>query len=590
MVIAGPGTGKTHVILERVKDLILNQYLDPHKILCLTFNVKAKDEMNQRIKDDKDLKSQNKNRLPYVKTYNSFGNQFSASSVDQILIRKWFYNKISNTDFQYISTDYDSKEEFIQKLQSVIGAFRKELISPEILKQYCVEEKTQYEKTMSSERTDSDKEKYSGILQLLELHELYNPYLEFLKKENKIDFDDQLIDCDGKLSSEESSNKRLWLDHFEHVLVDEYQDNNYLHTKIAKLLSSVGNITVVGDPDQTINTFQGANTANFEDFKNHFKNIAEIKTVNLVENYRSTGKIVESANYIISKIKIDERKSLITHNRKGEKIKIISCDNYTMNCEFVIQTINELKKSDYDYSDIAILCRTNKKAKLCYEYLSKKIPSLLKKSKEGHVTIGTVHFFKGMEYKVVFVLDVSAGSFPIPFRDDALKVPVNLRHYKPKSDDIEEHDDEERRIFYVALTRAKEKLFFVCSTPVTNLSGFLQEFEVISSNFEYVTHSGNFEAKLQENLKSIPPMRHQLCDSCKKKIDEGFDKISNQNKLCASCHTNSLKPKFTTKSSTPKPKMSRDKYISIQSSAGIDPDKSGKEWDAKYGAVNNSKK
>lgn len=549
MVIAGPGTGKTHVILERVKDLILNQDLDPDKILCLTFNKKAQEEMNQRIKDDKDLKSQNKSRLGYVKTYNSFAYQFSSTKMDLISIKKWFDQKLTETTFEHISNDYDTKKEFIEKIQMVIGAFRKELCLPKQLKEYC--EQNRFETIRDSDTGKERRITRPEILELLELHELYDSYLNYLTINKNNDYDDQLIDCDKNLSSINPVNNNTWLDHFDHILVDEYQDNNYLHTKIAKLLSSTGNVTVVGDPDQTINTFQGANTANFDDFKNHFEKIKKIKHVNLIENYRSTGNIILTANHLISKIHPNRRQELFTRKIPGEKIQIISCDNFNMNCDFVLKEIkNIIENENYDYLDFAILCRTNKTAKLCYDYfknnkfpvnLKNKLHANIKKSDSGSVTIGTVHHFKGLEYKGVFVLDVSEGVFPIPFKSDSLKVPIELRHYKPKLNDIEEHKQEERRIFYVALTRAKEKLFFVSSDPIDKLSGFLQEFEVFTSNFKKTTYSPT----------------------------------------TISTNTNDTSTKLPDSSSKKPTKMSRDEFVRIQMSAGIDLVTAGKEWDAK---------
>ena len=133
MVIAGPGTGKTFVILERIKDLILNQGIPPERILCLTFNKNAQMEMSKRIQEDSDLKNQGKNIIQNIKTYNAYGQQYISKRVDNKQIGKWLKNKIENTEFKNIQNSFDSQEDFIGKLGSVIGAFRKEEITPEKL-------------------------------------------------------------------------------------------------------------------------------------------------------------------------------------------------------------------------------------------------------------------------------------------------------------------------------------------------------------------------------------------------------------------------------------------------------------------------
>ena len=534
MVIAGPGTGKTFVILERIKDLILNQGIPPERILCLTFNKNAQMEMSKRIQEDSDLKNQGKNIIQNIKTYNAYGQQYISKRVDNKQIGKWLKNKIENTEFKNIQNSFDSQEDFIGKLGSVIGAFRKEEITPEKLKNYIIIEKSNLDKNPT--KTQKEEEQHSALLQLEEFQKFYQDYMDMLKESNTIDFDNQIIVLDDPSIVQRSSKG------FDHVLVDEYQDNNYLHTKFAKSVAKSGNITIVGDSDQTINTFQGANIENFNDFEKKYEE--KITRVNLNQNYRSTKTITNIANSLISKNQSKYQNPLKTDNETGEKAKIISCKKNEI-YKFVVLKIKELIEKDYKYSDIAILCRTNAKGRECTNFVKKSKINIVFKNEANkklleteHVTSGTVHFFKGMEYKIIFIINDSDGSFPISYRNEALKVPNDLRHYKNKFDEIQEHDYEERRIVYVAITRAKEKLFFVHSEE--NISNFITEFNEMKNYFENISccNDSNTSSNSEESPENEPKQ---------------------------------------------KPSMSREEYIKISSSAGVDPKIAAKQYDEKFG-------
>ena len=533
MVIAGPGTGKTFVILERIKDLILNQGISPKRILCLTFNKNAQMEMSKRIQEDVDLKNQGKNIIQNIKTYNAYGHQYISKRVDDKQITKWLRNKIENTEFKNIQNSFDSQEDFIGKLRLVIGAFRKEEVTPEKLKNYITIEKSNLNK--NSTRTQKEEEQHSTLLQLEEFQKFYQDYMNMLKESNIIDFDNQIIILDDPSIVQRTS------EGFDHVLVDEYQDNNYLHTKFAKSVAQSGNITIVGDSDQTINTFQGANIENFNDFEKNYEE--KITRVNLNQNYRSTKTIINIANSLISKNQSKYQNPLKTDNETGEKAKIISCKKNEI-YKFVVLKIKELIEKDYKYSDIAILCRTNAKGRECTNFVKKSKIDIVFKNEANkklleteHVTVGTVHFFKGMEYKIIFIINDSDGSFPIPYRNEALKVPNDLRHYKNEFDEIQEHDYEERRIVYVAITRAKEKLFFVHSEE--NTSNFITEFNEMKNYFENISccNDSDISSNSKENPKNKPKQ---------------------------------------------KPSMSKEEYLKIPSSAGVDPDIAAKQYDEKF--------
>jgi DNA helicase-2/ATP-dependent DNA helicase PcrA len=198
------------------------------------------------------------------------------------------------------------------------------------------------------------------------LHSVYVKYQEFWGGKSVIDFNDIIVESINLLKQKPLIQKKLQ-QKYKHILVDEFQDNNYAQLEIVKLVSNNGNVTAVGDDDQSIFRFQGAYMKNFNDFEEHFTNTTK---ANLDQNYRSTKNIVNFANSIVSNIEERQKKNLFSENIDGEKIHVRSCSNENAEVEFVVKTIKDLlgkpiiredgSEGTISYGDFAILSRSRK--------------------------------------------------------------------------------------------------------------------------------------------------------------------------------------------------------------------------------------
>jgi len=209
-----------------------------------------------------------------------------------------------------------------------------------------------------------EEEEQDLVNRLIDLHKVYVQYQEFWNQKTVIDFNDMIVEC-IKLLNEKPQVRKKIQEKFKHILVDEFQDNNYAQLEIVKLISKDGNVTAVGDDDQSIFRFQGAYMKNFSDFQEFF---TKTTIINLDQNYRSTQNIVNLANSIVANIPERQKKKLFSENIEGEKIKVAACSNESAEVEFVVKNIKELlgdpiiredgTEGTVSYEDFAILSRS----------------------------------------------------------------------------------------------------------------------------------------------------------------------------------------------------------------------------------------
>ena len=259
-----------------------------------------------------------------------------------------------------------------------------------------------------------------------------------------LDFSDLLVKT-IQLFKERRDLLRRERDRYRYIHVAEFQDTNYLQGKLARMLAGRhGNICVVGDDDQSIHGFHGAYPDNIRKFTTQYPSG---KTITLEQNYRSTERIVNASLAVIKNNNDRIPKNLSTDNRKGGPIKIIrnSCDmTEAQEIAKTICLLHSLKFDNFDYRDIAVLFRSRWVAdKMKKELHSKKIP-VLESRKDAlndvdKVALLTVHSAKGLEYKAVFMIGLEQGIFPNKHEQNNL--------------------EEERRLFYVGMTRAKKLLY-----------------------------------------------------------------------------------------------------------------------------------
>ena len=352
MVIAGPGSGKTRVLTYRIAHL-MKKGVAPWNILALTFTNKAARGMKDRIEQ---VVGSSANRM-WAGTFHSifarilrveahhigFPNDFSIYDTDD---SKSLINEIIK------SLSLNSKTYPNGMVRSRIGSAKSNLITP---KMYAVNEDLMSQDRMSNR----------PMMQII-----YDKYVKKCAQAGAMDFDDLLLNM-FKVLYKHPDIRAKYQKQFKYLLVDEFQDTNYLQYEIMKLLSqyegSGENICIVGDDAQSIYSFRGATIENILQFQNDYKNVQVYK---LEQNYRSTNYIVEAANEVIAHNKRQIQKKIWTDKDGGEKIKLIKAMTDTDEGKRVADTIVEHKnRFGIANKDIAILYRTNSQSRIFEEFL-----------------------------------------------------------------------------------------------------------------------------------------------------------------------------------------------------------------------------
>ena len=335
LVIAGAGSGKTRVLTHRIAYLIAECGVKPWNIIAITFTNKAAKEMKTRIEGIVgDIASD-----IWIGTFHSMCVR---------ILRK----EISKIDFTRDFVIYDTSDQ--------------KVVIKECIKELNLNDKIYSDKYLLSEISKAKNEMmdtarytnlYQGDYRLSKVAEVYDLYQRKLKKNNALDFDD-IINHTIKIFQENPDVLEYYQNKFRYVLVDEYQDTNKAQDLLIMLLSQVHhNLFVVGDDQQSIYKFRGADIKNILHFDRNFENTRVIK---LEQNYRSTKNILKIANQVIKNNSGNVEKNLWTDNDEGVKPKLFQSDNEYDEANYVVSQINKLKREEYyKYSDFAILYRTN---------------------------------------------------------------------------------------------------------------------------------------------------------------------------------------------------------------------------------------
>ena len=336
LVTAGPGSGKTRVIVERIIHL-MSTGLKPSEILCLTFSEKAAQEMKERLEKITDVSDMQ------ISTFHSFCHEILGENIldsgigigSGIMTRSstlvWALKNIDSFGFEHIELGNNAVN-VIEALIDGISTFKDELITPDDLADY-LNKKFKQEKNLVQ-----DIEQYDYLQKLCDLHKIYVKHQDYLKKSKLIDFD-EMITSTIELFKKKPNVLSRYHKKFKHVLVDEFQDNNYAQLELVRLLAPSGNVTVVGDDDQSIYRFQGAYVANFQHFMKSYDNV---KQCFLRQNYRSTQNIVNLASKLLENLPLRQKKELFSSNEVGDKIVIARCTHDMSEVEFVVNKIKEL--------------------------------------------------------------------------------------------------------------------------------------------------------------------------------------------------------------------------------------------------------
>ena len=367
LVIAGAGSGKTKVLTHKVAYLMQEKNVAPWNILAITFTNKAANEMKERVAllvgdQAKDL---------WMGTFHSICVRILRSHIDKIGYDTSFII-FDTTDQRTLvkrcvkELNLDDKMFSDRSVQSEISNAKNDMLDPD-----------QY---LARAKGDFRKEKIASI---------YEKYQKSLKENNAIDFDD-IINFTIKILNENPEIREYYSNKFKYVLVDEYQDTNKAQFTLVKLLAEKnGNITVVGDNDQGIYSFRGADISNILNFERDFKGT---KIIKLEQNYRCTGNILEVANSVIKNNETKYDKRLWTENEVGNLPKIYYAENEYDEGRYLAEQIEHLKRQEgYKYSDFVILYRMNTQ--------SRAIEDILRREDIPYKVVGGLKFFERKEIK-----------------------------------------------------------------------------------------------------------------------------------------------------------------------------------------------
>lgn len=367
LVIAGAGSGKTKVLTHKIAYLLEEKDVKPWNILAITFTNKAANEMKERVENlvgeaAKDM---------WIGTFHSICVKILRRFIDRI-----------GFDHSFVIFDTSDQrtliKECLKDLQIDDKMFTDRIVQFEISNaKNDMKEPEEYE---AISKGDYRKEKIASV---------YRLYQKRLKENNAIDFDD-IINYTIKIFKENEDVLEYYTNKFNYILVDEYQDTNKSQFTLIRLLADAhGNITVVGDNDQGIYSFRGADISNILNFEKDFKGT---KIIKLEQNYRCTQNILNAANSVIKNNEVKYKKKLWTENEEGSLPTFHVSDDEYDEGRYIVEEINHLRREEYyKYSDFAVLYRMNSQ--------SRAIEEILRREDIPYKIVGGLKFYERKEIK-----------------------------------------------------------------------------------------------------------------------------------------------------------------------------------------------
>lgn len=492
LILAGAGTGKTRVLTNRIAWLI-EQGVSPRHILAITFTNKAADEMRERVGQ---LVGTGSDQI-WVSTFHS--------SCARILRR--YADRIGyQNNFSIYDTD-DSKA-----------------VIKEIIKKWNLDTKVYKDRTFlakisayKNNLTDTElcmDQAGSDVDEILTAR-VYKEYEAQLKKSNAMDFDDLLLNT-VRLFQTDAQVLEQYQERFRYIHIDEYQDTNKVQFVFVRLLAAkYHNLCVVGDDDQSIYRFRGANISNILDFEKYFP---EAKTVRLEQNYRSTSNILDAANAVIANNRARKKKHLWTDQGTGEKIACYSAQTAYDEAEHIIEDIRKKMRTEgRKYSDFAILYRTNAQSRIFEEKcIGANIPYQL---------IGGVNFYARKEIKdlLAYLKTINNGMDDIAARR-IINVPKRGIG-QASIDKIAQHAFENDITFFDAAVRAEQIVGL--QRAAARIASFTEPFFKwrscldylkLSEIFDDILETTGYRAELeaeqteeaQERLQNLEELRNKI--------------------------------------------------------------------------------
>lgn len=349
LILAGAGSGKTRTITYRIAHMIQELGISPYSILAVTFTNKAAKEMRERVEN---LIGEDGKRA-MISTFHSFGLR---------LLR--VYCKAIGYDSNFTIYDTDDQKKVVKGIMKQLVIKNKDLTDSRIVSRISKLK----EDGVSPEEYEKD-HRFEPDANIIA--ETYKRYNQTLKENNGMDFSDILTNTYKLLENQEILEKLQ--EKFKYIMVDEYQDTNNIQYRIInKIAQKYRNLCVVGDENQSIYGFRGADIRNILDFEKDYK---DAKVIKLEENYRSTKMILDAANAVIKNNTTSKDKKLWTKKSSGDKIILKACADGRDEVSFVIEEIIQMKNKGRRYNDFTILYRTNAQSRLFEEgFLRYNIP------------------------------------------------------------------------------------------------------------------------------------------------------------------------------------------------------------------------
>ena len=493
LIIAGAGSGKTKVLTYRIAYLIEECGVEPYNILAITFTNKAAGEMKER-----------------VTAITPEGGHVWVSTFHSMCVRilRRFAEGLGYTrDFAIYDTD-DCKS--IMK-----NLFKKNNVNTKYYQERGVLGAISSAKDELKSPRDMQLEA-QGDFRLKTIADLYDQYQAELKANNAMDFDDLIFNT-VQLFRQDPVALETYADRFHYIMVDEYQDTNTSQFQLVSLLAGKWrNLCVVGDDDQSIYKFRGANIENILSFERVFEGAGVIK---LEQNYRSTTMILDAANSVIKNNGRRKGKKLWTGNEEGEKVSLLMFDNAYQEGEGIAAHIARLSRDGFSYDDFAVLYRTNAQSRILEEkLLMESIPYRI---------YGGVNFYQRREIKdILAYLKVIVN----PVDGQSLRRIINVPRRgigQTSIDRVQAYADRERISFYEALRAGKDIPDIGAASK--KLEGFLELIE----GFRQTARTASVSELAESIIEETGYMDHissglstdEIADK-QDNIDELFSKIS----------------------------------------------------------------
>ena len=372
LIIAGAGSGKTRVITYRVAYL-LAQGIPSWNILAVTFTNKAAEEMRVRVhKLLQESSGQAHQAAPLVSTYHSFCVRVLRQDIEKLGYQRSFVIYDDDDSLRLIKQclremNLDEKKSRPREIASIIDKAKDDLLDHESYQIYASASQSNFRQVIG---------------------EIYRRYQAKLKSNNALDFGD-LIMLTVQLWQKQPEVLKQYQDRFQYLMVDEYQDTNHAQYILTKMLAHTHkNICVVGDEDQSIYMFRGADIRNILDFEKDYQQCLVIK---LEQNYRSTENILESAHKVIQNNRYRKDKELWTDNSKGDPVNFYQVANEIEEANFIAGEIGRLVREDIMPREIAVFYRTNAQSRV--------LEDAFRRANLPHMIVGGQRFYERREVK-----------------------------------------------------------------------------------------------------------------------------------------------------------------------------------------------